>query len=248
MLKKIYFSFILSSASCFSGCFDGGKDVIPPRSVYEFPYDKLWAHRVNTAAEANELLKTFNGIELDVYYFDDAHKFEIEHDTAIRRPFESFLDSIDNPSQHYYWIDFKNLNKFDVQVSLNELKRLITKYHLEKRIIVESDKAEYLASFVCEEIYTCYWIDRIYTFIPYLAEYKHAKNIRAELAAYHFDALSCSYKMNGFFQRYFKNYNILLWTDELSEETDVNVIRKLAAFKNVKVILTDSRVNFLRMH
>ena len=132
--------------------------IVPERTFYDFPKNKLWAHRVNTAEEANIFLKQFAGIETDVFFINDQNGFQTGHDAPSGISLESFFDSIVNVRQYYYWIDFKNLSNENVQSSLSEIKRLIEVYQLEGRIIIESSNPDLLAFFKCDNIFTSYWI------------------------------------------------------------------------------------------
>jgi hypothetical protein len=243
MTNKTY---ILILAIFFISCNKNENYIIPERTFYNFPSNKLWAHRVNTALEANGLLKKFSGIETDVFFTDEQNEFQTGHDGPSGRTLDSFFDSIVNPSKFYYWIDYKNLSDKNVLYSLSEMKRIVNKYNLAGRLIVESSHPELLSYFKCDEIFTSYWIPEINVAIPYFAENKLAKEIKADIEQYHFDALSCSYEMCDFFQRYFSNYNIHLWTNDLKGKLGVKKIRELASNQNVKIILVDYNRNFMK--
>jgi hypothetical protein len=229
----------------FSSCGKDENKLRTQRCFYDFPDNKLWAHRVNTASWANQMFNEFNGIETDVYFIDDKNEFQTGHEWPSGNSIDLFFDSIYNCSSHYYWIDYKNLTEENASNSANEMKRLVNKFHLEGRVIVESSQPDLLAYFSCDEIFTSYWIDDINAAIPYFEEDKLANNVQKDIMRYHFDALSCSYEMNSFFQKYFKNYNVHLWTNELTGRSGIEDIRKLAQYANVRVILVDYDKNFM---
>jgi hypothetical protein len=239
---------VIGFAIYFAGCRKDEYYLKADRKFYDFPKNKLWAHRVNSASLANKLHGEFNGIEVDVNFINDINEFQTGHDSPSGVSLDSFLDSIQNCSSYYFWFDFKNLDANNVQNSVTAMKSIVNKFQLQGHVIVESSEPELLSNFWCHEIFTSYWISDLHVAIPFFAAEKLAKTVRSQVEQYHIDVLSCSYDMNFFFKYFFKNYNVHLWTNGLTGKSGMEKIRKLSDFKNVKVILVDYDKNFLLNH
>ncbi len=219
----------------------------PPTAIYDFPENKLWKHRVNTASEANEALKEFNGIELDVFYMDNENEFQTGHDFPTGISLDSYFDSIANCSQYYYWIDFKNLNSTNAFESVEEMKSIIAKYNLQDKIIVENSFPELLALYKISGIFTSLWIPDISEdFISSIAQNNLYEDLELILSNYQFDAISAHYNMFPFMEKYFRKYNCHIWTNGLTTENDKQQIINIATKANIKVILVDYDINFLK--
>ena len=127
------------------------------------------------------------------------------------------------------------------------MKMIIEKYNLKKRIIVESDKADLLASFLLSDIYTSYWIpDVSENLIDYFAEKELIDDLETILDKYQFNAISAHYNMLSFLEKYLKRYNCHIWTNGLISEQDKQKIQNFASKQNIKVILVDYDTNFLK--
>ncbi len=250
---KIISSFIILAlilsltTSCEKDNLFNTKKYDAPKAIYDFPSDKLWKHRVNTAKEALEALKEYNGIEIDVFYMDGANEFQTGHDHPSGISLESYFDSIPNASQFYYWIDFKNLSSYNVLAAVDKMNAIITKHKLNEKVIIESDKADLLAYFNFSGIYTSYWIaDVSENLIDYFAEKKLIDELEVILSKTQFNAISAHYNMLPFMEKYLKRYNCHIWTNGLLTETNKQQIINFSKKTNVKVILVDYEVNFLK--
>jgi len=246
-IKRLLIIFLITSLYITISCNSDENSINPPKPIYDFPNDKLWAHRINTAKDALSALRNFNGIETDVYYLNETNEYQIGHDAPSGINLDSFFDSIPNRSKYYYWLDFKNISKKNVLNSVNKMKRIIDKYHLCNKVIVESNDADLLAYFKQSNIYTSFWINDISdNNFEYFNEQVLKNGIRHKIKKYHFTAISAYYKIYPFLKKYFSYYNIHLWTNGLISEADKDEIRKLSYNHDVKVILVDYKDNFLR--
>ena len=215
-----------------------------PKPLYDFPDNKQWAHQVNTVEDALAKIKTFDGIEIDVYYFVGDNEFHTGHDAASDLTLDSMLSAIPRCSKYYYWIDFKNLSDENAFMSVRRMKELINKYNLQQRLIVENSTAYLLNYFKQDSIFTSYWVPSISDVaFPVLAENDLQKKVADNLKEYRFDAISADYSMYPFLNKYFSEWNIHLWTNGLEEQGDMNAIRKLEHHLNIKVILVDFEAN-----
>lgn len=222
-----------------SGCSVYESLVYPKRTIYNFPENRFWAHRINNPEQAKEVLAHCNGIETDVFYVEEERQFKTGHDKPSDLSLDDFFKNINNAHRYYYWIDFKNLSEPIAAEAAAEMKRIVQKYHLEKKVIVESKKVDLLTHFHTQDIFTSYWVDNKKIIMHLLARNKLAKKIKEQLEQYHPDVLSGSHRMNWFFQRHFKTYNIHLWSTSVSKKAVLNNIYKISSFNNVKIILVD---------
>ena len=232
----------LSIISCTKENFD----LPAPTPLYDFPDNKLWAHQVNTVEDANAKLKEFDGIEIDVYFFEGDNEFHTGHDVASELTLDQLFNGIPRCSKYYYWIDFKNLSDENAFVAVKRMKEMISKYHLEKRVIVENSTAYLLNYFEEDSIFTSYWVPSVsdVTF-SFFAENALQKKVAENLEKYRFDAISADYSMYPFLNKYFPAWNIHLWTNGLDENSDKKTVKQLSHQSNIKVILVDFDENIL---
>jgi hypothetical protein len=218
-----------------------------PEAIYDFPANKLWKHRVNTPEEAREALKEYNGIEIDVFFMDGSNEYQTGHDAASGISLESYFDSISACSDYYYWIDFKNLTSGNVAAAVVKMNQILNKYNLRKKIIVENDNPELLSHFKLSGIFTSYWIpDVSANLVDYFAEKDLIDKLEITLSKYQFNAISAHYNMISFMEKYLKKYNCHIWTNGLISESDKQKIINFSNKQNIKVILVDYDVNFLK--
>lgn len=246
MSKKIFLIFLMLLSFVMTNCSKDEELLVPERTFYNFPLNKLWAHRVNTVDDANHAFEEFDGIETDIRFLSDLNEFQTGHDSASGLSLKSFFEGINECSNHYYWLDFKNLSEDNADLALQELKDLMSLFHLENKIIIESYHAELLSKFKSETIFTSLWVEEINAVIPVIAIRQLAQRVKEDINNFGFDAISCSYTMNDFVQKYFSKYNVHLWTNGLSGDSGREIIHNLALNQNVKIILVDYDENFMR--
>ncbi len=216
-------------------------------SVFYDSNNKLWAHRVNTAKEAIVLFKEFSGVEIDLRFINGCNRFETGHDASIGLNLTDYLDSIPYCNRHYYWLDFKNLQRDNVVDALSVLQNIANKYKIKEKIIVESKEPELLYHFKQSGFFTSYWVaDVSDVLLPYFAEQELRKEIEENIKKYPFSILSSSYEMVPFLNKYFNNHYFHIWTNGLSSESDKAEIKELAKDDNIKIILVDYKQNFLK--
>ncbi len=247
-LKIIFFIIIVFIiSSCEKDNTFNMRKYNPPTAIYDFPDNKLWKHRVNTASDANEALKEFNGIELDVFFVENENEFQLGHDYPTGISLDSYFDSIPKCSKYYYWIDFKNLNSANAFKSVEEMKSIIAKYKLQDKIIVENSIPELLALYKLSGIFTSLWIPDISgNLFTSIAENNLYEDIESIVSNYQFDAISAHYNMVSFMEKYFRKYNCHIWTNGLTSENDKQQIINYASKSNIKIILVDYNINFLK--
>jgi hypothetical protein len=110
---------------------------------------KIWLHRVNSVQRVKIIQEKYKGIEIDVL-FDPVKKcFDVHHSSAasIGLCLEELLQNIKDPSEHYFWLDVKNLDSTNQKSILNYLQDLTDRYKIRKNIIIESTNPYLLSAF-----------------------------------------------------------------------------------------------------
>ena len=204
--------------------------------------DKLWAHRILDTNLLVNISKKFEGVELDIFYDQNKNLFIVKHnekDSGIT--LNQYFSSCKNLTLKF-WIDFKNLNKDNVNSSVNLLNTLSDKYNLKSEMIIESKKIELLSKFKEKGFHTSYWLPDYHFFNSLLNINKIKKNI----LKYEPSVISMTYSSVKFYSNKFPNYPMHCWTNDMTKESDKEIIKKLAKNDNLKIILTDFKNNFLK--
>lgn len=204
--------------------------------------DKLWAHRVLDTVDVNKLSKEFLGVEIDVFYDSAKNIFDVRHHGKFQdKSFENFLNSI-NKKDLYLWVDLKNLNEKNLNRITQKFKKISKNNNLQDFMIIESKEIELLNQLKIEGFKISYWLPSFNFFKSIYSVFKVKQNIKK----YQPDAISCSYHNVDFYSKKFPNYNLHCWTNGLTSEEDKEIIKEIVQRKNVKVILTDFKTNFLK--
>ena len=203
---------------------------------------KAWVKGVNTAALAATLDSNTNGIEMDVYFDTLKNTFFVYHDSDNLSTVtidEIFSGMKKNDAKWSVWIDFKNLFKYNGQQSLQHLLELKRKYHLEKRMLVESPNLEFLQPFCDSGFFTSYYV-------PFFNPYNETEqqligrvdSIAANLKKYKVSALSGYYFQMPFLKKFFPVFPLLTWTDDSRTSLVNNVFnRRLQKDTVIKIVL-----------
>ena len=213
---------------------------VPANVFYDFPDDKLWAHRALTVNEANRLLKIFPGVELDIVFEDGV--YDVRHDTedpTTGLSLDGYLNGIENVSDHYYWLDLKLLDEDNALACLERMEHVLEKYDLYDRAIVEAQNPDALDVFSRAGIFTSHWVS-------YIDAVDYERQVQSGKLRYDFNALSGSFTMYDSWNKYFPKSNFHLWTNTLETEEDKEIIRELASHENIRIILVDYDDNFLK--
>jgi heptose-I-phosphate ethanolaminephosphotransferase len=123
--------------------------------------EKIWVHRVNSIEKYLEVHSVFRGIELDVVFNSEKGYFDINHPPvkSIDLSLLKFLKSLPINADYNYWVDFKNLNKENMEQSFNRLKFIVETFNLKpENIIVESTRPEFLKLFKSYSFKTSYYL------------------------------------------------------------------------------------------
>ena len=243
MIKKIIFIVVLLFS--FTSC---NKDDVDSIQLFEKLFysdldNKLWKHRVNEIDDANKYLESFIGLELDVFY-NNNDRFYVSHDddfdVNLTITFKEYLSGIDNVSDHYYWVDFKNLNGANDENSLKRMLKVMDEFGIKKNTIVESKNHTSLKKYNEKDIYTSYWVPtHFYNGVLSEVNLQDLKEIRQNLSECEHIALSSHSNNLLFLTDHFNEYNLHLWTNGLIGDDAKEIINNLKTYSNVKVILID---------
>lgn len=209
---------------------------------------KLWAHLIDFSVLIPRAFPEFNGMEFDVVY-EEASGFNVRHhlDADRGEGLVEFFQKVPDVSNHYYWMDFKNLSVLNQEAARAELIRVFDELNIWDKVIVESQEAECLDFLAQEKIKTSYWIPHFeFDLNENPVTNKAVREIRSNLNKYHINAISASYEMAPYLVKNFSDCSIHLWTNGLKTEEDKEVIRELNKERSIKVILVDYNEDFLK--
>ncbi len=204
--------------------------------------NKQWKKAVNTIDKLNALPETQSGFECDVYFYSGKNSFEVHHDwgNSSGLDLESLLLQYQKQKlTASIWLDFKNLNDSNAVPSLKYLIQLKDRFNLQKKILVESSRADLLGSFADSGFFTSYYTPM---FNPYRINEEETKQWADSLAKVigktKVSALSGYYFQYPFLKNYFPKYPVLIWSEN-SRFSLVNWLfkKKIAADEAVLISL-----------
>lgn len=204
--------------------------------------DKFWLHRTNTPEKLVTKGLRYNGVELDITYYDKENNFDNSHDEAkkIDFPLSKMFDILGHNKQKI-WLDYKNLTKDNSQKSLERLEELLNYYGVDKkRCIVESRNYQDLKLFHDHGFYTSFYapVDKKYLKNPN-EQVKYKEKIMEAVETGNVDAVSFPIEYYSLVKDINTDKDMLLW-DTGSKwwaffvDPSRNAIRQN---ENVKVIL-----------
>jgi hypothetical protein len=110
---------------------------------------RIWAHRVNSQEEARDTASTFPGVEMDVVFNPNTHRFDVNHPPApsIGLDLETQLGAFSN-SNTKIWLDMKGLDPNDAQNASKALLKALEQAKIQlSQIITESSSIRSLEPF-----------------------------------------------------------------------------------------------------
>lgn len=206
--------------------------------------DKVWAHRVNNLETLSNAQTKFSGIELDIVLIEDGEHsyFDVNHppDSSIGLHLSAYLQSIQNPGQLKYWLDFKNLTEDNKVKALNHLDSLLQAHAIAKsNVIVESRNIAHLTVFTEQGFPSAYYLPmKLHEMDPILLELRITE-IKNNVNNYKPTYLSFEYKDYDILQWHFPNEQKLVWF------TLYGSMNKFEARMLVFRILNDEKVKVL---
>jgi len=184
-----------------------------PRAM-TFP-DKVWLHRVNSVERAVLMATKYKGLEIDVVYDSAGAYFDVGHPPVptVGLSLDRLLGAVPNITDHYFWIDFKNLTETNASVGFRVLLTLAHQHGILGHLIVESPNLRALSRFTASGFYTSYYLFPDSSLLEMDTEQiaRYYQQVKANLAASNVNALSSDFRSLPFIERYFPDGDILLW-------------------------------------
>jgi hypothetical protein len=123
------------------------------------------------------------------------------------------LAAVPDITDHYFWLDFKNLTDGNAAAACGVLLAIARRRGVVSHTVVESTNPRALACFTANGFYTSYYLFPDldpHTMAPDALR-KYYEGVRANLAASDVNALSSSYRSLPFIEAYFPDSDVLLW-------------------------------------
>ena len=211
---------------------------------------KIWAHRVNSIEKYKEASNVFSGIELDLVFNSLNNTFDVNHPPAesINLSLFDFLKSKKDYHNFGVWLDFKNLDEFNYQQSVNKLASIIKILNIKsENIIVESKEPLYLYEFSKNGFKTSYYL-------PYNISSLNNEDLMIQV---HFinglinsdkiDYISSDVKDYTFMKENFPNTKIITWiiTNPPKIKNLYTLKRSITNFKRNFIVLNDQNVEIV---
>jgi heptose-I-phosphate ethanolaminephosphotransferase len=217
----------------------------PAGQGVEFPV-KFWLHRVDSVERAELMAGEYRGLELDVVYDSAGGYFDVGHPPvpSVGLSLEQLIGSIPDPTNHYFWIDFKNLTEANEVPSCALLESIARKYGLMRHMIVESTNPRALSCFGERGFYTSYYLfpDATLESMSPAQVRVYYEEVKANLQASRVNALSSNYRSLPFIRKYFPGMDVLLWYLEPARNLRFYATRAYLAHQGrVRVILVNQR-------
>ncbi len=131
------------------------------KGEYHIHSSKVWAHRVNSIEKLKHTQEKYEGIELDLVFDTITNTFDVNHppSKSINLNLDEFLEELSKDEIKGIWLDFKNLNTQNTEVSFIRLEYLVKKHNIvPQKIIVESQHPEFLQMFNHSGFNTSYYL------------------------------------------------------------------------------------------
>ena len=220
---------------------------------------KFWSHRGlwTTLENQNTLYSIhsaigagFKGVEIDVIFDEPTDKFVVSHDEPYKLQENGEVLTLDKvfeqiQPQIYFWLDFKNLNKANLDKATKRLEILSSRYNNKPYLLVESREPYSLQSVAEQGFYTCYWVGGNYLFKPVLWRQPRAfinwlieeTERRSVIANSGFNCVSQSYHIyEQALRESYSHLNVHVWTNDVSDHA---IHKRLAGYPEISVILVD---------
>jgi hypothetical protein len=181
--------------------------------------DRVWIHRVNTISKLMDVKDRYKGLEIDIYYDTISTKMEVCHWPDVEPQglyLENMFDTLQNASNYYFWLDFKNLSMLDNQrcyEALSVIDAITDRYSMDrKNIIIESSSGENLTLFTQNGYLTSYAIPYLTLSPSRFRITKWYNEISANLKNNDITFLSGYYEMLPYVNHYFPEHYFLVFT------------------------------------
>ena len=228
-LAFLYISIIVLFGSC-----SHDNDLI-------LPENKVWAHKVNTIDELHSKEKLFDGIETDLIYSPYQNKLFVCHDiedTIDNLSFSEWLDAIESPQKHSYWLDIKDINLQNCDTIVGIIQKELKKRHIENHAFIENSSFRTLKRVKQLGMHTSLWVTNFHWTKIDTADW--INQVQRYCDSCQPDALSCEWRMYDALTTFFPDKNIFLWHTPASYKPEnVELTRMMCRNKSVKIVLVD---------
>jgi hypothetical protein len=203
---------------------------------------KVWLHRVDSIERAVRMARSYAGMEIDVVFDSAAGYFDVGHPPVPSAgiSLDSLLGAIPAVSEHYFWIDFKNLTEGTAAAACRVLLEIARRHGVVGHMIVESPNPRALGCFTAGGFYTSYYLfpDRGLEAMDRPELTRYYEEVKANLVASDVNAVSSSYESLPFIETYLPDADALLWY--LEHDRDLRyraVLAYLERRRDVRVVL-----------
>lgn len=209
---------------------------------FQYPANKVWAHKANDTVKAHNWKERYPGLEVDVVYSSYQNELFVGHemwDTILGLTLNTWFHAIKNPEEVCYWLDIKNLDTNNAGIIASKISEIGARYNTRGHICVENCHADALKIVHDKGLHVLYWVPECH------AKSKKAKRewrnrITKAARLCHPIALSCSHEMYPTLNEEFPNVNIHYWNTPIKNfEENKNKTTEMSKIDNIKVILVD---------
>lgn len=212
------------------------------KSDLKYPKSKLWAHRANDTAVAREKSKCFDGLEVDVFYSEWQNKIFVGHnieDTINELTLNTWFDAIENPSEKYFWIDFKNLDTKTADKAANIICGIMSSQKMTDNVFVENYNVNALKKIKGNGLLTILWTENLqWNKVDTATWIADTRRMIEDLSP---DAISNEETMYELLIENFPKQNIHLWQKTSKKHKEENAVRtrEICSNNSVKAVLVD---------
>lgn len=205
--------------------------------------NKNWAKAINKPELINSLKQDIGGIEIDVYFDTSVNRFYAYHDSTnistvlltdiLKKKIQALPGSA-------VWLDFKNLQSFNMRPAVSVLTTVRDSFHLNNKFIVESSNAASLSGFCQSGFFTSYYVPYNN---PYQAEESETiqfiDSVASNIKQYPPSALSGYYFQYPLLKKFFPSFPLLIWSDNSTLSAIGYLFKsKVESDSAVRVVLT----------
>ncbi len=207
-----------------------------------YPESKRWLHRANSVDKAQDGLRRYPGVEVDVVYYQGIDRFDVRH-RWLAMPSGLTLDELlgQLDGRPRVWVDFKNATWWNAPSAGRRLVVLAQRHGLAGRVIAEAKSARVLARMSAEGVPVSFWLPQFDVNAPPERLAQRATRLRTTLRRFNIEVVSASHLYADFIAEHLPEFRAHIWTNGLKLPRDEPAVARLEGFDNVRVILVDER-------
>lgn len=199
---------------------------------------KIWAHRVNSLTKLDAVSECFYGVELDIVINKNCLDIFHPPEPSQNLCFNDYLSHANkNKYKLNYWLDVKNLTEQNINLLIDKLNELSSKYKIAKNDMwVESPSWQLLPQFKKYGYNTSYYLPGITDFLENDRR-RVINNIKNRVDSLSIKTISTSIKNYPYIKNNFPNQSKLLWATGKNIPNNITILLNQA--------LNDSTVNIV---